>query len=216
MTQVAVVVAGGALGRQVVPDDVARADLIVAADSGLDLARRLGLGVDALVGDLDSVSDDGLAWAKDTGVLIEHAPSDKDETDLELALRHAAASEPDRLVVLGGAGGRLDHLLANLAVLCGPLTASIATEAWIGEAQVLVVRDRVAIDDAVGATVSLLAWHGDAAGVTTLGLRWPLKGATLRAGSALGTSNVVVAERAGVAIDAGVVSVVIDPRQEAS
>jgi hypothetical protein len=41
-------------------------------------------------------------------------------------------------------------------------------------------------------------------------MEWPLTGAVLRAGSALGTSNVVVAERAGVAIDAGVLSVVID------
>jgi thiamine pyrophosphokinase len=58
--------------------------------------------------------------------------------------------------------------------------------------------------------VSLLAWHGDASGVTTIGMRWPLRDALLPAGSAIGTSNVVVAERAGVALHAGVLSVVID------
>jgi thiamine pyrophosphokinase len=210
MSGLAVVVAGGECTAQVVPAEVAGADLVVAADSGLDLAYQLGLEVDALVGDLDSVSPGALARARDEGVPIEVSSADKDQTDLELALAWAVATKPNRLLVLGGAGGRLDHLLANLAVICGPITRRTETEAWIGTARVLVVRDRAHFEVAVGSVVSLLAWHGDASGVTTLGLRWPLRDALLSAGSALGTSNVVVAERAGVAVLAGVLSVVIE------
>jgi thiamine pyrophosphokinase len=113
----------------VVPAEVATADVVIAADSGLDLARLLGLGVDVVVGDLDSVTPTGLAWARDTGIPIEKASPDKDETDLELAVARATAGGAHRIVMLGGAGGRLDHLLANVAVLCGPLTLGIETEA---------------------------------------------------------------------------------------
>jgi thiamine pyrophosphokinase len=210
MSALGVVVAGGRRLPQVVPAEVSAASVVVAADSGLDLARELGLAVDVVVGDLDSVSTTALTWARDSGIAVEASPPDKDQTDLELAICRAVGDGIERLVVLGGAGGRLDHLLANVAVLCGPLTKGIETEAWIGTARLLVVRDRVAIDDAVGSVASLLAWHGDASGVTTIGMRWPLRGAVLRSGSALGTSNVVVAERAGVALDSGVISVVID------
>jgi thiamine pyrophosphokinase len=110
-------------------------------------------------------------------------------------------------VVLGGAGGRLDHLLANLAVLTGPLTAAMEVEAWIGTAHVQVARDRVRVVGPPGATVSLLAWHGDATGVTTTGLRWPLTDAVLAAGGAVGTSNLLDAPVAEVSLRTGVVTV---------
>jgi len=210
MSGLAVVLAGGARADQVVPAEVTSADVVIAADSGLDLARHLGMAVDVVVGDLDSVTPAGLAWARATGIPIEKSSADKDETDLELAIARAAGTGAERIVMLGGAGGRLDHLLANVAVLCGPLTQGIETEAWIGTARVLVVRSRVDIEDAAGSVASLLAWHGAATGVTTHGMAWPLNGARLEAGSALGTSNVVVAKRAGIALDTGVLSVVIN------
>jgi thiamine pyrophosphokinase len=203
----AVVVAGGDARIQAVPDGLAERRPVIAADSGLDLAEALGLEVDLVVGDLDSVSAGALERARHRGVPIELSPRDKDLTDLELALLAAAAGGAEDLVVLGGAGGRLDHLLANVAVLCGPLTGSMAVDAWLGDSRVQVLRHHVAVDGTPGSEVSLLAWHGDVRGVTTTGMRWPLRDALLTAGAAVGTSNLLEGEHAEVSVRSGVASV---------
>jgi thiamine pyrophosphokinase len=207
MDDVTVVVAGGGATPQALPDGLAAATAVIAADGGLDLAERLGLAADRVVGDLDSVSAGALERARRRGVEVEVSPTDKDVTDLELALAAARRSGTRRLVVLGGAGGRLDHLLANLSVLTGPLTEGLAVDAWLGEHRVQVVRDDVAVVGRAGTEVSLLAWHGDAEGVTTRGLRWPLHEAVLVAGAARGTSNLLEGDSAEVRLRAGVLSV---------
>ena len=198
------VVIGGDLVDQAVPHDLPAGVAIVAADSGLDLAERLGLRPIVVVGDLDSVTAGALRRATGSGVEIVRAPAEKDETDFELALDWARATGAREVLVLGGAAGRLDHLVANLAVLTGPLTAGLAVSAWLGTTRVDVVRERVELSGAVGALVSLSAWHGPAIGVTTSGLRYPLDGETLHAGSARGTSNEFIGDLATVELTSGV------------
>lgn len=181
----------------------------VAADSGYDHAIALGLAVVALVGDLDSVSPAGLARAEAAaargGLAIERHPADKDQTDLELALHRAVALAPERIVVAGIGGGRVDHLLGNLAVLADPRWARAALDGLIDGAWIRVVHaDRArTLTGQEGELVSLLPVNGDAEEVTTTGLRWPLRGETLRAGSSRGVSNLFAAPRATVALTGG-------------
>ena len=86
---------------------------VVAADSGADLALALGLRVDELIGDLDSVAPPSIDAVTAAGGTVERHPAAKDHTDLELSLQHAVALGPDRILVLGGHGGRDDHHLAT-------------------------------------------------------------------------------------------------------
>ena len=87
---------------------------VVAADQGLEHALALGLEVTVAVGDFDSASPEAVAVAQASGTRVERHPQEKDATDLELALDLAAAMSPERILVLAGDGGRLDHLLASL------------------------------------------------------------------------------------------------------
>src|SRR4051794_1456651 len=64
----------------------AGADLVIAADSGLAHARALGVHVDLVIGDLDSVDPTDLDAAVADGAVVERHPAAKDATDLELAL----------------------------------------------------------------------------------------------------------------------------------
>jgi thiamine pyrophosphokinase len=98
---------------------------VIAADSGLEQAARLGLRVDIVVGDFDSVDADALAAAERSGATIERHPSEKDHTDLELALLVARRLGATRVVVAGGWGGRIDHELANLLLLGSSEYASL-------------------------------------------------------------------------------------------
>ncbi len=183
--------------------DVGDGATVIAADSGVDLAHALGLHVDVAVGDFDSVTPAGLARAEDDGAAIERHPADKDATDLELALDRAVELGAARAVVVGGAGGRLDHLLAGVLLLGSPRYASLELEARLGPARAYVVRDACRLRGTPGELVSLLPLNGDADGVTTRGLRFPLHAETLSAGSTRGVSNVLDEPEAHVSVERG-------------
>jgi len=181
---------------------------VVAADSGIDHAHALGLVVDLAIGDFDSVSAEGLTRAGDEGAAVERHPGAKDATDLELALDAALALRPARIHVLGGHGGRLDHLLANALLLAAPTYAGIVVTAQMGAARVAIVWQRTELTGPLGDTVSLVPLHGRVDGVTTAGLRYPLVDEPLLPGSSRGISNEFIAERATVTITAGVLAAI--------
>ncbi|MCA1784231.1 MAG: thiamine diphosphokinase, partial [Intrasporangiaceae bacterium] len=159
---------------------------VIAADSGLALAPILGLTVDLIIGDLDSVDPDQLAAARTAGADVERHPVDKDRTDLALALDGAMTRSPARITVVGGHGGRLDHLLANAALFAAASYADTRIVARMGHATLTVVRGgrpATGLSGTSGELVSLLPVHGAASGVTTDGLRFALDGDDLAAGS---------------------------------
>jgi thiamine pyrophosphokinase len=170
--------------------------VVIAADGGAEL----GVHVDLLVGDLDSVSSETLASIAD----VESYPPEKDATDLELALGAALRLSPERVVVVGSAGGRLDHLLGSLLLLASEDWAGVVVDAQLGEAAVHVVRGSRVLHGELGELISLFAVHGPADGVTTEGFAYPLAGETLHPGSSRGTSNLFAATEAHVTVERGV------------
>ena len=163
-----------------------------------------------LVGDLDSISALGLAWASEHTEVVRH-PVDKAATDTELAIAHAATFDPARILLVAGQGDRLDHAIAALGALGAPSLAGVASlEAWWGSDQFHVVHapHTVALDIPPGTTFSVLALHGPATGVTVTGARWPLTDHTLEPLVGLGVSNVVEAA-VTVTVTDGIVTVVV-------
>ena len=178
--------------------------VVIAADSGLEPALKLGLDVATVVGDMDSVDPDVLAVAASAGTAVERHPEAKDATDLALALDAALARHPRRIVVVTGAGDRLDHTLSLAQLLTAPLTAGVDVEAWIGDAHLSVVRDLTALRGEPGDLVSLVPVHGPARGVVTDGLLYPLRDEDVPVGSTRGVSNEFAAPDASVRLRSGV------------
>jgi thiamine pyrophosphokinase len=185
--------------------------VVVAADSGVDHALALGVTPSVVVGDLDSVSAAGLASAEESGARIERHDRAKDHTDFELALQVAVAAEPACVVVIGGSGGRLDHVLGNAMVLASPTLADVQVMAYFGTAVVHVVRPgRMGVVGGVpGQLVTLLPVGGTATRLRTTGLRFALDGEDLHPWSARGVSNEFVDVSATVELATGVVLVVV-------
>ena len=179
---------------------IPRGTLAIAADSGLDHAHRLGFEAQILVGDLDSVS---LGAADRHDGQVEEYSEDKDCTDLELALE-AANRRASAVVVVGGHGGRLDHLLANAELLADHRWAGTELTWLAGDDLATVVRHRGVLRGKPGDLVSLVPLGGHAIGVTTAGLRWSLQNATLAAGSTRGVSNRFIETTAQVTVNQGV------------
>jgi thiamine pyrophosphokinase len=198
--------AGGDFPATSLAEELPEADLIVAADSGYDLAVAQGFAVDVLVGDLDSIETELIPGH----VIVERHPADKDATDLELALARVAAEHPERIVVVGGAGGRVDHELAVAALLTSDRWSAVAEIDWVTErGWAHVVRSHRAIHGDVGATISLIPMGGPARGVTTRGTRWNLDGATLPHGTTHGVSNEFAAPVIDVTVTEGCLLVVV-------
>lgn len=179
-----------------IPDDA----YLIAADSGLDTALSWGIDVDLVVGDLDSVGPQAL---EATSAEIERHSPDKDATDLDLALQAALRLEPERIVVLGGQGGRFDHLLGTVMLLTSERWAGVDLEWVAARARVRVIRAGVTLHGTSGSLLTLLAVDGPATGVTTTGLRWNLDEADLYPGSTRGVSNLFTGPVATVLIDGG-------------
>ncbi len=199
-----VVVAGGAPPPPEAVLEVPPGTTVIAADGGLDNANALGLTVTTVIGDFDSVSQEALDAAAAAGVELVRHPEAKDATDLELALDAALDLDPERIHVLAGDGGRLDHLLAALLLLASPRYGAVPVDATFGPARVHVVRGERTLAGEPGALLSLVALNGPAEGVTTEGLAYPLVGETLEPGSSRGVSNVFIAETAVVRVERGV------------
>ena len=200
----AFVVAGGELIEPGRFAPFARAaDLVIAADSGYDHLLAMGARPHLLLGDLDSISPAALADARNTGIPLETFAAEKDHTDTELVLREAVGRGARCVLACGVFGDRLDHTLANVLLLASPALRDTDVRLLDERQEVRLVRGDVHLRTQAGETISLLPVGGEARGVTTTGLYYPLTDATLQTGPALGISNVAKGEEAAVSLASG-------------
>jgi thiamine pyrophosphokinase len=201
--RIAILLGGSPPPEERLRAEVARARALVCANGGYKAAMAAGLSPDLVVGDLDSLP----TWARDKlpeGAV--HRDSGPDDNDLEKAVREAfrrwgAAAE---LVLLGAgaADGRTDHALANLGVLIAEPHRRIQ---WVdGTGRMVALRSgKLSVEDAVGATLSVLPWSLHGAVVSEVGVHYPLDEETLQLGGR-GVSNEIGDEIAVVEIHEGV------------
>lgn len=181
------------------------ADIVVAADSGADIAAAAAVTVNILVGDLDSISRKAMERIFDGETVIEAHSPDKDATDLELALDVALRSKPSEVVFVGGGGGRLDHLLGNVGVIGSPAARHVPV-IWVMERETAhVVRGGKSIPTAPGQLFSLVPIGSDAHGVHVRNARWPLRDASLRVHGSVGISNVALGKEVEIEVGEGAV-----------
>jgi thiamine pyrophosphokinase len=198
----------------VAPSDreIARgADLIVAADGGALALERWGLTPHILVGDFDSLGTERLPGYRERGTTVVQCPVAKDQSDLEIAMRYALEGRADEVVLLGILGGeRVDHALTNAMLIADPAYRGRGVRAVFGgtELRALHAGETATLHGAAGDTVTLVPVRGDATGVRTEGLRYPLSGQTLHFGRSLGLSNVIASVPARVSIEQGVLLVI--------
>ena len=213
----AIVVAGG----DAAPEDAAllpSADMVIAADSGAEWLDALGIRPDVLVGDMDSIDPGLLERLSNDGVTIERHPMEKDASDAELAVVRAVSDGCEDVVLIGALrGGRLDHELANLLLVADSRWRAHRLRIVSGSTTARAVHggERLELAGAAGDLVTLLSVNGDAWGVRTQGLRYPLAGESLGLGRSRGLSNQVDQPPASVSLERGTL-LVIETRKEPS
>ena len=179
------------------------ATAVIAADGGSRHLLEIGWLPDMVIGDMDSLPAAARTRLETAGSQFIVQPRDKEQTDLEIALLHAAAHYSDDILLFGLLGGRLDQMLANILLLAHPALRGRQVQLVNQHERAWVIVSEGQIMGAVGDIVSLIPLRGDVRVAATSGLRWPLRQEQLAFGQARGISNVMTAEVATVTVQSG-------------
>jgi len=195
-------------------------DYLIAADGGANHLLKMGILPEVVIGDLDSIDEDVLFDLTSAEVEIKQYSEDKDETDIELALRYAVELRPSAILIVGALGGRLDQTLANLSILTDATLPGIDIRMDDGVEEVFFCRVSAAKEGQAasspqgevrgrsGDIVSLIPWHGPVEGIKTEGLQWPLYGETLFSDKSRGISNMMLGDTASIHVQSGLLLIV--------
>lgn len=186
-------------------------DWIIAADGGAQHCLALGITPDVLIGDFDSLNPQQRNTLEQAGAKVIPHPAQKDETDLELAMRYAIDAGAAEILIFGGMGERWDQSLANLLLPALPVMNK--ARVWLTSgpqtATIIQAGETRALRGRPGDTVSLIPLAGDALGVSTEGLEYPLRDESLIFGSTRGVSNVFLREDATVLLREGLLACIV-------
>ncbi len=186
-----------------VADLIGRPDLVVAADSGLIAAEAAGFEPHWIVGDMDSLADLS-RLERYPAERIRSYPADKDYTDTELALELLRNEGCGEVCLIGGGGGRTDHLLALAALF----ERERSPDRWLTAAEDLRLLAAPAILDipvpAGGADgpISVFPLGTGPWRILSAGLLWPLDDLPWRRGF-FGLSNRASAGRIRLEAESG-------------
>lgn len=163
----------------------ARADGVIAADGGANIARGCGITPDVIIGDLDSISPTTRTFFSSTSIV---KVARQDNTDLEKALDYVMTTGASEVWVAGATGGRIDFTFGNFSVVWNypsRLRVTFVGDGWHAT--------RVISGEPVSAkrgTVISLIPFGPCSGITLKGLKYSLSNSSMRVGE-IGVSNVV-------------------------
>ncbi|MFI3224721.1 thiamine diphosphokinase [Streptococcus suis] len=112
------------------------ADLYVGVDAGSLRLLEATLPLDWAIGDFDSVTSEELGRIRELAERFLQAPAEKDDTDLELALKEIFKAYPQAQVrIYGALGGRMDHMMANLFLASEPDLAAYMEQIELVDSQ---------------------------------------------------------------------------------
>lgn len=200
----------GGLGprREEVEDYLGKAKVIVAADSGLLLAEQMGVEPQIILGDMDSLPDRRIL-ERHGHAEIQVYPTEKDDTDTELALKCLRSKGCTESILIGGGGGRLDHLLGIVSLFYRPDPPS----RWFTHAEeVIYIAETLEIRGLKGRVVTFMPVSQQECRMKTEGLRWPLDALGWKPGD-IGISNIVLSDVARVTMLQGKLIMII-PKKE--
>ena len=184
----------------------ARRDLVVAADGGLDAAKRAGCPPDVAVGDFDSAQS-----APPPGCETVRLPREKDITDGFAAAEEAVKRGCGRLLFYGMLGGRPDHSFANLAMLARLSKQGADARLYGAGYEITAVTDgAITYPPRKTGTVSVFSFTDKSEGVTLKGLKYPLTDAVMTNDFGLGVSNERTGEAAEIRVRRGTLIVMTD------
>ena len=199
---------------------------LIAADRGLEFFLDYLILPDVVIGDFDSLSEDGknflemqsedipyggmLEWKlqKGEGKVVEvvRLRPEKDDSDTQSAMNYAIQNGAKEIVILGVTGNRVDHLMANfgLLILAQKQGAEVALADRYNYMKLISSGTILKKSEQFGKYVSFFPLGGDVTGLILEGFKYPLdKYHLTTADSGLTVSNEISEEYAKVTYESG-------------
>jgi thiamine pyrophosphokinase len=173
-------------------------DTVIYADAVYKHKDKVGdKTVLAVVGDFDSLGK-APSNEKTVGLNVE-----KNYTDGERALRYAFEKGFDRVVIYGAFGGKMEHVLGNIALL--KIARDLGKKAVIknGDTVMELLEKSVSLRAKKDSALSLIPYGGDCKFIKSENLYYALDGLTLTPSDTRGISNVVMDENVQIDIENG-------------
>lgn len=205
---------------------------LIAADRGLEFFLDYLILPDVVIGDFDSLSEDGknflemqnedipyggmLEWKlqKGEGKVVEvvRLRPEKDDSDTQSAMNYAIQNGAKEIVILGVTGNRVDHLMANfgLLILAQKQDTEVALADRYNYMKLIPSGTILKKAEQFGKYVSFFPLGGDVTGLTLEGFKYPLdKYHLTTADSGLTVSNEISEEYAKVTYESGTLLMII-------
>lgn len=184
-------------------------DYVMAVDGGYSHLQGLGVCPDIVIGDFDSIKEEP------RGIRTCKFPVDKDDSDLQLAMRRLQIQEAERVFIFGALGGRLDHLLSNLRV-CARQAKGTQEIVLVGIREtvyILIGGNAWELDAGeieAGKTLSIMQIEGPVQGLFVRGLKWEGDDLNITDKPSLCLSNVTTDEPILIGLDAGKIAIIVN------
>ena len=191
---------------------------LIAADKGLEFFLEHQLLPDAVIGDFDSLSEDGKKFLEiqeeksmDSEIPYGLRP-EKDDSDTQSAMNYAIRTGAKKIVIFGVTGNRVDHLMANFGLLI--LAQNQGAEVTLVDQYnyMKLISDGTVLkkSEQFGKYVSFFPFGGNVTDLTLEGFKYPLSNYCLTAAdSGLTVSNEIISEHARVTFSSGVLLMIM-------
>lgn len=163
----------------------------IAADGGALRLKELDIKPDLIIGDLDSLDKSTLANFKKNKIKIKKYPSDKNETDGELAVNYCIKNNYDKIILTFALGGRCDQQLANIFLLEYAQENGINAIIQEGEKEIGLVNKEKIIQDKIDWGLSLIPIDNEVENVNISGCKYNLSSYNLKRSKSRGISNLI-------------------------
>ncbi len=182
-------------------------DKIIAVDGGLSAANLLGVHPDLIVGDFDTVSESLVQLYLSKGSTVERLNPIKDDTDTQYAIKRLIELGADKIDIIGGTGGRIDHTMSNIYMLKMAYECGIKARMYdrINKISVIKGKNVIKRDELYGRYISFIQLEGAAKDVTMTGFVYNVKHFDFDTdkGYRMGVSNEFAGDTATVDIGEG-------------
>lgn len=183
-------------------DKIEKDGYVFCCDGAYSWAKER-IVIDENLGDFDSLTEVPVPPP------AKRYPSEKNDTDGEIAMRRALDLGAEEITVYGGFGRRCDHFLGNLHLLY--LAAQRGVRASMVSEREIIFCDKglVRLDGYQGKTLSIVPFGASAHIIESSGLKYPLVHLDLVYGSTRGISNIATEDNAHIVAE-GYVLVIIN------
>ncbi|SFC87195.1 thiamine diphosphokinase [Ruminococcus albus] len=199
MTDTCVIFAGGdPVKSETVDKAILENAFIICADKGYALAESLGVEADIVLGDFDSLN------YTPSGDKVMCFPPEKDDTDLMLAVNRALEMGAKRIVIYGACGGRIDHMIGNIACLA-LIAENGANGTIVGDDDIISFHmpGEFSVPYKEGFSLSLFAYSREVKGLAISGAKYSVQDCTLTDSVTLGVSNEIIPPAAKISFTEG-------------